>query len=100
MEPGRVGAPPLYSIRKLVLGVDYVPYASEYPEGHYSASTLQKQFKLKRAQLAALWPSYFKSTQYLDYLLYAWPTPATDMATPAGGGGEELAITTPIINGI
>ena len=62
---------PLFNVRKLVLGVDYVPRTRDYPEGCYSKTALMRQFKLKERQVLQLRPAFLHVSQrYDDYLLY------------------------------
>jgi DNA polymerase-3 subunit epsilon len=75
-NPGQwLDAHDLYDLGKLRKGIDYVPIypTADYPEGHYSATALARQFKLKPAVIAKLRPAWLKSTKYLDYLLYQYP---------------------------
>lgn len=68
---------PLFSLRKLTLGVDYVPIAYRWPEGHCSATTLRKVHRLKPKQVAGLLPTHYCPSEYIGgYLLYAIPEPA------------------------
>lgn len=75
---------PLFDLRKLTLGVDYVPYSFEYPlrPGYCSASVLKKDYKLKPKQIAALRPALWRDVEHKyipSHLLYAIP----DTAAPA-----------------
>lgn len=70
---------PLFDLRQLTLGVDYVPYSTSWPppEGYCSASTLRKEHKLKPKQIAELKPAFLRSSNHKyipDYLLYPIPT--------------------------
>lgn len=74
---------PLYNKRSLRKGVHYVPILPGYepwPEGHYSKTTLQKQFKLKPAEIEAMRPACLRVVRHGDryenqYLLYAYTPP-------------------------
>lgn len=77
---------PLLDLRKLTLGVDYVPIAPyEWPEGHASATTLNKVHKLKPKQIALLRPTFMRygkdyAGNLTQYLLYAIPAPVLAVA--------------------
>ena len=68
----------------------YVPISSGYepwPEGHYSKTTLERQFKLKPAAIAAMKPAFLRAVKHgsryeNQYLLYAY-TPICQPETPA-----------------
>jgi|GEM_PF-4913954 len=76
---------PLYSLRKLVLGVDYVPYTHDYVEGYCSKTALVRDHKLKPKEADQVRPAYRKvSKKYDDYLLYPIPTPQPEMPAQVG----------------
>ena len=75
-----LGAARLFSKRQLRKGVHYVPISPGYdawPEGHYSKTTLHKQFKLKLSDIEKMKPGYLRvvkrgSSYENEYLLYPY----------------------------
>jgi DNA polymerase-3 subunit epsilon len=82
-------AKPLYRKRSLRQGIHFVPHLPGYepwPAGHYSKTTLQKQFKLKPAEIDAIRPAYLrvvKSGKYYEnqYLLYPYTAPTDEKSS-------------------
>jgi DNA polymerase III epsilon subunit-like protein len=71
---GYLSLAPLFDLRKLTPGVDYVPYAvGKFPEGHCTATDLRRKYKLKEAEVNRLRPVFMRRGIHQDYFIYPVP---------------------------